>query len=603
MFLKPSEDQRKLEREVRAEVDKEELWKHVEYLCGIGEKFSGTSEEKRAVDYFVKSVGSHGVPIEVHEFDAFLSYPSHDRSKDAELRVVSPEEFSVECQSHAMSASTPMIEKELVDVGSGDSKDYDGKKVEGKVVLVDFAALWAPERLWVAQQKGTAGQIAISGDPVIHDMIVTTIWGTPTRKSSERIPQIPIVSVKYEDGMRLREMCKKGPVKIRMRVDIWKGWSKVYLPVVTIRGSEEPDKYFLIHGHFCSWGDGMTDNVGGNAQFIEMAKLFWKHRHRLRRGVKIAWWPGHSMGRYAGSSWFVDNFWGDIDENCVGQMNIDSPGVIGATEWASSSSSELCHFNKHNMEEFSEEFVKAPIKVQHSTWVFRAGDQSFTGIGVSRLGCNTNIPDGSPFKGKTTGGGAGGWWWHTLQDTIDKGDKELLSLSMKVNMTTVLRLCNAPILPFNFEPLADDFITTLEELQEARGGDFDLSSAIEKAEVMKQEARNLESHLERIMLTYDAYPEEEQKKALRRIDRSLLRIVRILMPVYCTSSGRFDQDPAVRVPPLPTLQPVRELAAMDQRSDEARFLKTELIRHRNQVLHALTEAIDVMKTIQQETAL
>jgi len=42
---------------------------------------------------------------------------------------------------------------------------------------------------------------------------------------------------------------------------------------------------------------------------------------------------------------------------------------------------------------------------------------------------------------------------------------------------------------------------------------------------------------------------------------------------------------------------------MDQRSDEARFLKTELIRHRNQVLHALTEAIDVMKTIQQETAL
>ncbi|MFQ6054063.1 MAG: M28 family peptidase, partial [Candidatus Bathyarchaeia archaeon] len=411
---------------MRSEIDKEKLWSHVEYLCGIGEKFSGTPESKRAVDYFVDSVKEYGVAIEVHEFEAFLSYPSHDRSRDAELKVVEPEEFTLECQSHAMSASNPTIERELVDVGPGDLEDYEGKDVEGKVVLVDFAALWAPERLWIAQQKGAAGQITISGDPVIHDMIVTTIWGTPTRESSERIPRIPIVSVKHEDGMRLRELCRKGPVKIRMKVDIWRGRSKVYLPVVTIRGREEPDKYFLVHGHFCSWGDGMTDNVGGNAHFIEMAKILWKYRDRLRRGVKIAWWPGHSQGRYAGSTWFVDNFWEDLNENCIGQMNIDSPGVIGATEWYSRSSSELYHFNKSNMEEFSKEFIGAPINVRHSTWVFRAGDQSFTGIGVSRLGCNTNIPADSPLKGKTTGGGAGGWWWHTLQDTIDKGDKELL---------------------------------------------------------------------------------------------------------------------------------------------------------------------------------
>lgn len=603
MFLKLSEGKRKLEREVRSEVDKEKLWKHVVYLCGIGEKFSGTAEEKRAADYVVRSVKDCGVPIEVYEFDAFLSYPSHDRSKDAELKVISPEEFSLECQSHAMSASMPMIEKELVDVGAGDLEDYDGKNIEGKVVLVDFAALWAPERLWIAQQKGAVGQIAISGDPVIHDMIVTTIWGTPTRESSERIPKIPIVSVKYQDGIRLRELCRKETVKIRMRVDIWKGWSRVHLPVVTIKGSEDPDKYFLIHGHFCSWGDGMTDNVGGSAQFIEMAKLFWKHRHRLKRGVKIAWWPGHSHGRYAGSTWFVDNFWEDINENCVGQMNIDSPGVIGATEWISSSSPELYHFNEYNMDEFSEEFVKAPIKVQHSTWVFRAGDQSFTGIGVSRLGCNTNIPTDSPLKGKTTGGGAGGWWWHTLQDKIDKGDKELLSLSMKVNATTALRLCNAPILPFNFEPVADDFIAVLKELQEASKGNYDLSSLIDKAETMKQEARKLENHLEKVMLTYCDYSEEEKSRAretLRRIDRNLLNIVRLLMPTYCTCLGRFDQDPAIRIPPLPLLQPVKKLADMDQSSDEARFLKTGLMRHRNLVFHALKEAVDVMKAIQRE---
>ncbi|GAH03928.1 unnamed protein product, partial [marine sediment metagenome] len=67
--------------------------------------------------------------------------------------------------------------------------------------------------------------------------------------------------------------------------------------------------------------------------------------------------------------------------------------------------------------------------------VFRAGDQSFTGIGIARLGCGVSIPSDSPHKGKTTGGGGGGWWWHTLQDTIDKGDKNLLQLQMLVNIS------------------------------------------------------------------------------------------------------------------------------------------------------------------------
>ncbi|GAH03930.1 unnamed protein product, partial [marine sediment metagenome] len=225
-----------------------------------------------------------------------------------------------------------------------------------------------PERLWIAQEKSAAGQITISGDPVIHDMIVTTIWGTPTQKSSKRIPKIPIVSTTFEDGKKLRELCSKGHVKVRLSVEIWKGWNTVYLPVVHIKGKEDPDKYFLIHGHFCSWGDGMTDNVGGNVHFIEMAKIFWKYREKLKRGIKIAWWPGHSQGRYSGSTWFVDKFWEDLEKNCIGQMNIDSPGVLGATNWRASSSSELKDFNENNILEFSEEFIGKPISTQTQLW-------------------------------------------------------------------------------------------------------------------------------------------------------------------------------------------------------------------------------------------
>jgi hypothetical protein len=319
-----------------------------------------------------------------------------------------------------------------------------------------------------------------------------------------------------------------------------------------------------------------------------MAKIFWKHRKNLKRGIKIAWWPGHSQGRYAGSTWFVDKFWEDISENCIGQMNIDSPGVIGATEWASSSSSELAHFNKANISEYEKELVKQPIRVANSTWAFRAGDQSFQGIGVARLGCNQNIPDSSPLKGKTTGGGAGGWWWHTLQDTLDKGDKENLYKTMEVNMTSVLRLVNTKTLPYNFEPVADDYIKTLNELQEASKNKFDLSPLIEKANELKKATQKLEQ---------TRLQAEKSDKDVKNLNENLMQLIRILTPTYCVQTHRFEQDPAIRVPPMPKLQPIRDLPNIDPKSDESRFIITTLIRERNRVIHTLNESLKLISKI------
>jgi hypothetical protein len=591
MLKQFDQDQERIEEIIRSEIDEDKLWSHVEYLCDIGEKFSGTKESKKAVDYFVSEVKKEGVPIDVYEFESYLSYPSHDRSKDASLKIIEPDEMDIQCQSHAMSGSTKFLEAELIDIGPGDEIDYKEKDVKGKIVLVDFAALWAPERLWIAQKKGAVGQITVSGDPVIHDMIVTTIWGTPTRESSKRIPKIPILSVTNKDGAKLREYCKKGRVKVSLKVDIWKGWKKIYLPVVSIPGSEDPEKYFLIHGHFCSWGDGMTDNVGGDAQFIEMAKIFWKHRDKLKRGVKIAWWPGHSHGRYSGSTWFVDQFWDDLNKNCIGQMNIDSPGVIGATEWRSYSSSDLKYFNQENMKEFSEKIIDDKIPVRNSTWVFRAGDQSFTGIGIPRLGCNTNIPEDSPLKGKTTGGGAGGWWWHTLQDTIDKGDKKMLPMPMKINMTSVTRLCNSTLLPYSFVPVAADYLESLKELSDISKNVFDMTHLLELASELYKKAEKLDDYLDNNK-TIGAKNEETNT-----LNNKLMKIVRVLNSAYCVETDRFDQDPATRVPPLPKLYPIRELVELDQKTDEARFLKTGLVRRKNELYDAITRAIETIDTI------
>ena len=46
----------------------------------------------------------------------------------------------------------------------------------------------------------------------------------------------------------------------------------------------------------------------------------------------MAFWSGHSHGRYASSAWYADTFWHDLHERCVCHVNIDSVGAKGAVD-------------------------------------------------------------------------------------------------------------------------------------------------------------------------------------------------------------------------------------------------------------------------------
>ena len=49
-----------------------------------------------------------------------------------------------------------------------------------------------------------------SNEDVIHEMISTSVWGTPTPESAVRIPSIPSISVNNESGEYLRQLLRQG---------------------------------------------------------------------------------------------------------------------------------------------------------------------------------------------------------------------------------------------------------------------------------------------------------------------------------------------------------------------------------------------------------
>ena len=89
----------------------------------------------------------------------------------------------------------------------------------------------------------------------------------------------------------------------------------------------------LVHGHYDSWDVGVGDNATGDATLLELARVLWANTGSLRRSVRIAWWPGHSTGATPAQPGLPTAFAIDLDENCVAQVNCDSPGCRWATSF------------------------------------------------------------------------------------------------------------------------------------------------------------------------------------------------------------------------------------------------------------------------------
>ncbi len=577
------------EESLRKRISVEELQQHLVYFSTV-DRTSGTPGEREAVAYIQKKMEEYQVPTHLYTFNSYISYPL-----EAELHILAPETLTIPCRTRAFSASTPAegIEGEIVFVGSGeqigggamiysrtgDEKEFQGTNIRGKIALTTSGG---PDGLKRAQDHGALAQIHMwhSDEDVLHEMIVTSIWGTPTPESIERLPKIPGISIKHADGQRLKELCSRGTVRARLKAKTWIGWKELPLLVATIEGSEDKEKYLLVGAHIDSWYVGVTDNGTGNACLMEMARVLAQERALLKRGVKFAWWPGHSTGRYSGSTWYADNCWEELRAHCLGYLNIDSPGIRGASVFDS-------RYNMAEVERFMAQTIREVTGLEPNIRrPFKAGDQSFWGVGLPSLGAFRMIPPHHPDR-KAVGGSGGGWWWHTPEDTLDKADAQVLAADTELYTIIAYRMCTLPILPYEFETVAEDFRSLLTELQEAAKEHLDLTSLLQKTEQLKTCAERLERVKE----------ERKTPQAREALNKGMMQVSRILNPVLFTKAGDYEQDPALQQPMLPGLQPIKQLVALDPASDMYGFLRTKLIRERNRVSDRLEQAIHLLGSL------
>lgn len=541
-------------------------------------RMSGSEDERRAFDYVEEVLRDLGLEPQRHLGKAYVSLP-----ESASLEVQGTE---IPAITHSMAPSTTDegLKLPLVDLGKGTPSEYESQDVRDKIVLVDGMAM--PGKVMAAERAGAAACIFANQDEHVHEMIVSRVWGSPTPSTKEQLPRLPVVSINRAGVEALREILRENePAAARLVTRVWTGWTELPTLTAQLDGGQEPEKFVLFSGHIDSWHYGAMDNASANATMLETLRVLLPQREAFVRSLRLAFWSGHSHGRYAGSAWYADHFWENLYLNCVLHLNVDSTGGRNATVLTEA----------HAMAETRDcaaEVIEVLTGQEFTGTRFgRAGDQSFLGHGVPSL--FMSLSEQPPSQGDSAGGfaelvggegaksGGLGWWWHTTEDTLDKIDPDFLRRDTQVYAAVAHRFVSEPVLPLNVRASAEELLEHLRAWQEKAGSRFDLSEAVSRAETLVDLATRFQAGLE---------TEGMISQGAAYLNEIIQRVESALVGLNYTRLDRFDHDPALSQPPVPLLEPIDRLVAAEEGSDEENEMLTLLVRRRNRIQHELSAA-------------
>jgi hypothetical protein len=571
-------------------VDFNGMWKHVLNLSKYRDRIAGTTSIERAAKYIADELEeTPGSEVWIDRFPLYTSFP-----EGAELRIMSPQAKKIMAFPNLFSLNTPSegLTGEVVYVKGGMPEEYNGIEPRDKIALAELAMPPSrPEKASVASNMGCVGLMVIGwGHPDNKALCRGAIkwrWGPPTREEFEKIPRISSLNISRADGEYIKKLLSQGKKVVgNIKAEVKNKWVSANQPTCRIKPSGKKfDELLIVGGHLESWGGTATDNSTGNAIMLETARALSKNRDVMQREVIMSFWDGHEIGEAAGSAWFLDNYWSELNKRGIAYINIDSVGVKGASQFVSYSSPETWEFlDQVEKEIIGKTSVKNPA--------LKSADNSFLGIGIPYV---TTYATYTEEELQKSGNAELGWWYHTEKDTIDKVDRELLETQAELYSAYIWRLVQESILPFNFEPSIHLFISEHKELANrfkkilAIGPFKELGSNIKKLHDAVVELNKQKQHVR-----------DTDIKKIKLVNGLLMGISRILTPSFETVAGKYMQDPygySLLANPIPRIyKAASKMAEIEEDTPDYYMLYNELIKETNLLNDSVSEASRLVKS-------
>jgi hypothetical protein len=568
----------KLEEKILNESEWRKAFKHITWLVNeVPGRYAGSEDEVKSANYIQRTLCEYGVSAKQYEVDAYLGVPV-----GAKLHIREPEKKAIEA-SPRVSSSVP-ITGELLLIESKEEAGERNRDIAGKVVLAPYSygLPISPEDV---HARGGKGMILGNWGPSDLDVLRVTApqtwiyWGVPTPEifrvgEGEALPQIFVGRKSYEV---LRDLCRKNTVKVTFESSISSKWAKTHMVVGEVESPNRAEDFVLLGSHHDSWSPGASDDAAGVGMMIELARVFQNNRGHLTRNIRFAFVSGHENGAYATSTWYLDNFWGDINDHAVCFAVYDTPGFKNAPEYKLEVSEELSDFATECARDIVGNDVVLNVHRANKT-----ADRGFFGIGIP------SIYTRNAFSRKQIDEWRGaflGYWNHSAHDTIDKIGQENFVQNMRIRALETFRLCSMDLIPYNFIRVAEAFKKRLEGWEDISGFDLDPTR------------KYVNLFHERLQALYKALEGRQfGERELNEANSILKRLARVITPINYTTKGRYGQDifGTDLSKPLVALKDVDELPTSEEGSPKRIMLLTKLLRERNRVNDALREAVSMI---------
>ncbi|MCC6791364.1 MAG: peptidase M28, partial [Thermomicrobiales bacterium] len=146
---------------------------------------------------------------------------------------------------------------------------------------------------------------------------------------------------------------------------------------------------------------------------------------------------------------------------------------------------------------------------------------------------------------------------------------------------SMLRVLNAPALPFDWRRTTAEFHRTLERYQSATGEDFSFSPA----------TASLDALDEALGRFYAVAPAGDPgSPGARAFNAAQRELARLLVPVNYNRAAAFHHDSTYEPPPLPDLAPALTLPQVGADRHRRGIVQAHLLRGRNRLVWALEQA-------------
>lgn len=397
-----------------------------------------------------------------------------------------------------------------------------------------------PMRPWQGVQRGSVVDMPIyPGDPLTPGWASVKGAKRLSREEALTLMKIPVLPISYGDALPiLRNLSGPvvseswrgalpttyhfgpGPAVVHLKAHFNWNIEPIYDVVARIDGSTFPDEWIVRGNHHDAWVNGATDPISGMVAEMEEARalgLLLKQGWQPERTIILAAWDGEEPGLLGSTEW-VEKHAEDLEKKAVVYLNTDSNGK----GWLGASGS-------HTLEKFVNEVARdiRDPKTGKSMWEAlknRQLEQAKTDEVKKELAERADLRIGALGSGSDYtafvdhlgiaslnlgfGGEGDGGVYHSIYDSFawytrfsDTTFEYGRALAQTVG-SLVMRLADAPVLPFEFSDLSETiskYVTELEKLAKDTQPPqtIDLSPIKEAAARLKESAERYQTAFEK----------------------------------------------------------------------------------------------------------